>query len=59
MIGDAAYTADIYQQAEDADLSAWRGQHADRDAWTRTLHRLHESRPHSVHFCHDTRVLHS
>ena len=57
MIGDAAYTADIYRQRGDADLSAWRGQHADRDAWTRSLEKLHEMRPHAVHFCHDTRVV--
>ena len=59
MIGDAAYTADIYRDVEKADLSAWRGQHADRDAWTKTLHRLHASHPHAVHFCHDVRVIHS
>jgi N-acyl homoserine lactone hydrolase len=57
MIGDAAYTADIYEEVEDADLSAWRGQHADRDSWARSLHRVHEMHPHSVHFCHDVRVL--
>jgi len=57
MIGDAAYTADIYEDVEDADLSEWRGQHADRDSWARSLHRVHEMHPHSVHFCHDVRVL--
>jgi N-acyl homoserine lactone hydrolase len=57
MIGDAAYTADIYREAEKADLSHWRGQHADREAWASSLHRLHEMNPHSVHFCHDTRVV--
>ena len=57
MIGDAAYTADIYEGVEDADLSQWRGQHADRDSWARSLHRVHEMHPHSVHFCHDVRVL--
>jgi N-acyl homoserine lactone hydrolase len=58
MIGDAAYTADIYQDVEKADLSSWPGQHADREAWTSSLHRLHASHPHAVHFCHDTRVVH-
>ncbi|TMF46888.1 MAG: N-acyl homoserine lactonase family protein [Chloroflexi bacterium] len=57
MIGDAAYTADIYREADKADLSHWRGQFADRDAWTSSLHRLHGLHPHSVHFCHDTRVV--
>ncbi len=57
MIGDAAYTADIYREADKADLSRWRGQFADRDAWTSSLHRLHGLHPHSVHFCHDTRVV--
>jgi N-acyl homoserine lactone hydrolase len=57
MIGDAAYTSDIYRQAEEADLSRWRGQFADREAWTSSLHRLHDMHPHVVHFCHDTRVV--
>jgi N-acyl homoserine lactone hydrolase len=57
MIGDAAYTADIYSEAEKADLSRWRGQFADREAWTSSLHRLHDTHPHAVHFCHDTRVV--
>ena len=56
MIGDAAYTADIYREADHADLSAWPGQHANRDDWTRSLHRLHEMKPHAVHFCHDVQV---
>jgi N-acyl homoserine lactone hydrolase len=59
MIGDAAYTADIYREAERADLSSWRGQFADREAWTSSLNRLHDMHPHAVHFCHDTRVVSS
>jgi hypothetical protein len=59
MIGDAAYTSDIYREAENADLSKWPGQHADRDDWTRSLRRVQEMHPHAVHFCHDTRVVHS
>jgi N-acyl homoserine lactone hydrolase len=59
MIGDAAYTSDIYRDVEKADLSQWRGQHSDRDSWERSLHRVHAMHPHSVHFCHDTRVVHS
>jgi N-acyl homoserine lactone hydrolase len=57
MIGDAAYTADIYRDGDKADLSTWGGgQYSDRRAWSDSLHRLHSMRPHSVHFCHDTRV---
>ncbi len=56
MIGDAAYTADIYRQAENADLGAWPGQHANREEWTSSLHRLHDMKPHAVHFCHDVQV---
>jgi len=58
MIGDAAYTPDIYREVDDADLTSWNGQYADRDAWSDSLHRLHEMHPHEVHFCHDTRVVH-
>jgi N-acyl homoserine lactone hydrolase len=56
MIGDAAYTSDIYREGENADLSHWRGQYADREAWAGSLRRLHGMRPHVVHFCHDTRI---
>jgi len=58
MIGDAAYTPDIYREIDDADLTDWNGQYADRDAWSDSLHMLHEMHPHQVHFCHDTRVVH-
>jgi N-acyl homoserine lactone hydrolase len=57
MIGDAAYTADIYRDVEDADLRHWPGQHSDPDAWAHSLHRVHELNPRAVHFCHDTRVV--
>jgi N-acyl homoserine lactone hydrolase len=57
MIGDAAYTSDIYRDVEQADLSKWPGQHSDREAWERSLKKVHSMHPHSVHFCHDTRVL--
>jgi N-acyl homoserine lactone hydrolase len=57
MIGDAAYTADIYREGDKANLSSWRGQYDDAEAWSDSLHRLHAMRPHSVHFCHDTRVV--
>ena len=58
MIGDAAYTSDIYREADEADLSMWDGQYSDRDAWSNSLHKLRGMRPHAVHFCHDTRVVH-
>jgi len=57
MIGDAAYTADIYAKGEHADLSAWPGQHSDRQAWTTSLKKVQAMHPHSIHFCHDVRVL--
>jgi N-acyl homoserine lactone hydrolase len=58
MIGDAAYTSDIYGERDAADLKLWRGQFADRSAWSDSLARLHDMKPHAVHFCHDTRVFH-
>ncbi|MEO8744823.1 MAG: N-acyl homoserine lactonase family protein [Candidatus Dormiibacterota bacterium] len=57
MIGDAAYTSQIYREGDHADLSAWRGQYADKDSWIRSLEKLHGMHPHVVHFCHDTRVV--
>jgi N-acyl homoserine lactone hydrolase len=58
MIGDAAYTADIYREADKADLKVWKGQYSDRKAWSNSLQKLHDMHPHAVHFCHDTRVVH-
>jgi N-acyl homoserine lactone hydrolase len=57
MVGDAAFTADIYRDGEKADLSKWPGQHADREEWTTSLNNLHRLRPRAVHFCHDTHVV--
>jgi N-acyl homoserine lactone hydrolase len=57
MIGDAAYTADIYDRVDEADLSNWPGQHSDRAAWSTSLRKVQGMHPHSVHFCHDVRVL--
>ena len=57
MIGDAAYTADIYRDGDDADLTDWGGQYADREDWSRSLKKVHALHPHSVHFCHDKRVV--
>ncbi len=57
MIGDAAFTAGIYQDVDKADLSTWPGQHSDREEWTKSLHKLHALLPRAVHFCHDTHVV--
>ncbi len=56
MIGDAAYTAQIYE-AGDADPVKWSGQYDDHDSWSGSLRRLRDMNPKAIHFCHDTRVL--
>ena len=56
MIGDAAYTASIYESPDPAH--AWEGQFADQTAWSESLQRLKKMTPSAVHFCHDTAVLH-
>jgi N-acyl homoserine lactone hydrolase len=58
MIGDAAYTSEVYRRVDDADLETWDGQYSDREAWSESLHRLQAMHPHQVHFCHDTQVVH-
>ena len=57
MIGDAAYTAKIFEAGDDADLKPWPGQFADRGEWSGSLRRLRDMKPQAIHFCHDTRVL--
>ncbi|HEV2032984.1 MAG TPA: N-acyl homoserine lactonase family protein [Candidatus Dormibacteraeota bacterium] len=57
MIGDAAYTSEIYLERDEADVTEWRGQYSDRAAWSESLEKLHGIHPHAVHFCHDTRVV--
>jgi Zn-dependent hydrolases, including glyoxylases len=57
MIGDAAYTSEIFKDRDHADLTQWHGQYDDRDAWSESLGRLHDVQAHAVHFCHDTRVV--
>jgi N-acyl homoserine lactone hydrolase len=57
MIGDAAYTADIFRAGDESDLAEWPGQCADRKAWSASLHRLRSMHPHAIHFCHDTRIV--
>ena len=56
MIGDAAYTARIFESPDPAH--AWDGQFADEAAWSASLRRLKAMKPKAVHFCHDTKVLH-
>jgi hypothetical protein len=57
MIGDAAYTSEIFHDRDQADLTDWQGQYDDRDAWSESLARLNEVHAHAVHFCHDTTVV--
>jgi N-acyl homoserine lactone hydrolase len=57
LIGDAAYTPDLYLDPEADRLPP--GQAADRGTWSASLRCVHASRPRHVHFCHHTRVLHS
>ena len=57
MIGDAAYTSQIYNEVDKADLTSWPGQHSDERAWSQSLKKLHALKPQAVHFCHDTRVV--
>jgi N-acyl homoserine lactone hydrolase len=57
MIGDAAYTAEIYRAGDKADLTTWRGQYEDRAAWSSSLDLLRGMHAHAVHFCHDTTVV--
>jgi len=53
MVGDAAFTADIWAKPdEDPGLPL---QFDDQDAWSRSLHRLQDMGPARVHFCHDER----
>jgi N-acyl homoserine lactone hydrolase len=57
MIGDAAYTSEIYEHADEPDVDPWPGQYTDREEWSGSLRRLREMNPQAIHFCHDTRVL--
>ena len=56
LIGDAAYTPQIYSHPDTAELP--KGQAADLQTWTASLDRVHRSRPSHVHFCHHTDVAH-
>jgi N-acyl homoserine lactone hydrolase len=56
MIGDAAYTARIFESPDPAHV--WQGQFEDQTAWSDSLQRLKNMKPSAIHFCHDTAVLH-
>ena len=56
LIGDAAYTTELYGGPEDAKLPP--GQAADPPAWRASLQRIKSADPARVHFCHDTAVIH-
>lgn len=55
LIGDAAYTADVYNHPTMAALPD--GQETDRSTWEATLRRIRARAPQRVHFCHDTTVV--
>jgi N-acyl homoserine lactone hydrolase len=59
LIGDAAYTPELYREPAPAELPP--GQATDRDAWQASLTRIRSAgSPGSrVHFCHHTGIVHS
>jgi N-acyl homoserine lactone hydrolase len=57
-IGDAAYTKDIFDGFEHLQVERVGGQAEDPIAWRESLRRVTALAPESIHFCHDTRVVH-
>jgi N-acyl homoserine lactone hydrolase len=57
LIGDAAYTPQLYSWPADRELPP--GQADDRDAWTASLGRIRATGADRVHFCHHTDVIHA
>jgi N-acyl homoserine lactone hydrolase len=57
-IGDAAYTKDVFENFEQLPVERLTGQAADVDAWRESLRHVNSLAPGSIHFCHDTRVVH-
>jgi N-acyl homoserine lactone hydrolase len=57
LIGDAAYTPQLYSGPDDQELPL--GQAADRDAWEASRGRIRASGAARVHFCHHTDVIHA
>jgi N-acyl homoserine lactone hydrolase len=58
LIGDAAYTSDLYADPGRPPDTLPPGQAADAEAWSLSLNRVRALTPRTVHFCHDTRVVH-
>jgi N-acyl homoserine lactone hydrolase len=52
LIGDAAFTSEIYHHPEMEELPD--AQETDRAAWAASLERIRRMQPSRVHFCHDT-----
>jgi N-acyl homoserine lactone hydrolase len=57
-IGDAAYSQDIFESFEELPVEKVVGQAEDAVAWRESLRLVQALGPESVHFCHDTRVMH-
>jgi N-acyl homoserine lactone hydrolase len=57
LIGDAAYTPQLYQGPPDEDLLP--GQASDPAAWRNSLERIRSTGAARVHFCHHTDVVHA
>jgi glyoxylase-like metal-dependent hydrolase (beta-lactamase superfamily II) len=60
IIGDAAYTQDLYEHPRDLteEHPGYPLQvRMDRDLWVESIEKLHALGPDVVHFCHDSHVL--
>ena len=57
LIGDAAYTPQVYRRPPERDLL--RGQASDPVSWRASLGRIHQLAPERVHFCHHTDIIHT
>ncbi len=57
LIGDAAYTPQVYRRPPERDLLP--GQASDPVSWRASLGRIHQLAPERVHFCHHTDIIHT
>ena len=57
LIGDAAYTPQVYRRPPERDLLP--GQASDPVSWRESLDRIHRMAPERVHFCHHTDIIHT
>ncbi|GAC1653411.1 MAG: hypothetical protein NVS9B1_02590 [Candidatus Dormibacteraceae bacterium] len=57
-IGDAAYTARIFESFETFPVERGGGQADDPEAWRESLRKVVANNYQSIHFCHDTAVVH-